>query len=127
MRFDRQQIHVQSFICVSALLFGSKINFKMLLLALSVLYIFLLGYGLDGPGFRSKQTFLFSETSTSSLGCTQPPIQCILGTFFPGVKELEHKAGHLFPSSAKVNFVPLNLNLCVYAFVVWFRYSCREN
>jgi hypothetical protein len=49
-----------------------------------------LGYGLDGPGFeflRGQEIVLFSKISRPAVGTTQPPIQCVSGGSFPGVKQ----------------------------------------
>jgi hypothetical protein len=46
------------------------------------------GYGLDGPGFESRQKqniFLISETSRQTLGPVQLPIQWV-PVLFPGGK-----------------------------------------
>jgi hypothetical protein len=37
-----------------------------------------------------------------ALGPTQPPIQCVLGARFPGVKRPGHNANYPFPSSTEV-------------------------
>jgi hypothetical protein len=50
-----------------------------------------LGYGLDDRGSRVRfpagaRNFLFTTASRTALGPTQPPIQWVPGTFFPGGK-----------------------------------------
>jgi hypothetical protein len=66
-----------------------------------------LGYGLDDQvlGFDSWQglgTFLFTTTSRTALGPTQPPIQWVPGAPSLGVKWPGREADHSPPSSAKV-------------------------
>jgi hypothetical protein len=56
--------------------------------------------GLDYPW--GLEIFLFSITSRLALGFTQPPIQWIMGSCFPGVQQQRHEADHSPPSTAKV-------------------------
>jgi hypothetical protein len=66
-----------------------------------------LGYGLDDRGSRVRfpagmSIFLFTTTSRTALGSTQPPIQWIPGDLFLGVKRPVREADHSPPSSAEV-------------------------
>jgi hypothetical protein len=66
-----------------------------------------LGYGLDdrGLGFDSRRgwgIFLFTTTSRTALGPTQPPIQWVPGALSLGVKRPRREANHIPPSSAEV-------------------------
>jgi hypothetical protein len=63
-----------------------------------------MGYGLDGRGSISDKgkNFLFSTTSRSTLGPTQPPISGVLAAISPGVKRRGVKLTnqfHLVPMS----------------------------
>jgi hypothetical protein len=65
------------------------------------------GYGLEDRGGRSSspgrvKNFLFSTSSRSALGSTQPPIQWVSGALSPGVKRPGREAKHLPPASAGV-------------------------
>jgi hypothetical protein len=63
-----------------------------------------LGYGLEDRGFESLHglgIFLFTTTSRTSLGPTQPPIQCVPGALFLGIKRPGREAAHSPPSSAE--------------------------
>jgi hypothetical protein len=55
------------------------------------------GYGLDGPGIKSRWGRDFSHTSRPALKATQPPVQLV-----PGVKRRGRGADHPPPSSAEV-------------------------
>jgi hypothetical protein len=48
------------------------------------------------------KNFHFSMSSRQALGSTQPPIQWVLGTLSPGVKQQGHEADPSSPTSAKV-------------------------
>jgi hypothetical protein len=64
-----------------------------------------LGYGLDDREFESLQglvIFFFTTASRTVLGPTQPPIQCVTGTLFLGVKRPGREADHSPPSNAEV-------------------------
>jgi hypothetical protein len=64
-----------------------------------------LGYGLDDPGFESRQClgiFLITTTSRPALGPTQPPIQWVPEAHFLGVKWPGSEADHSPPSSAEI-------------------------
>jgi hypothetical protein len=52
------------------------------------------------PGKVKK--FLFSTSSISALGSTQPPIEWVPGGSFPGVKRPGREADHSPPSSAEI-------------------------
>jgi hypothetical protein len=54
----------------------------------------------SSPG-RFKN-FLFSTSSRSALGPTQPPIQWVPRALFPGIKRLGREADHSPPASAEV-------------------------
>jgi hypothetical protein len=64
-----------------------------------------LGYGLNDREFESRQglgIFLLTPSSTTALGPTQPPIQCVPGPLSLGVKRAGHEADnslHLVPRS----------------------------
>jgi hypothetical protein len=56
-------------------------------------------------GFESRQglgVFLFTTASSTALGPTQPPIQCVPGALSLGVKQPARKADHSPASSAEV-------------------------
>lgn len=81
-----------------------------------------LGYELDGPGFESWQgqdIIIFSEKSSSALGCTKPPIQWV-----PVVFPLGREVSHPSPSSAeaKDDYMPSRRGqgkLCYLIFYKW--------
>jgi hypothetical protein len=65
------------------------------------------GYGLDDLGGRSSspgkvKNYLFSTSSGSALGPTQPPIQCVPGALSPVVKRQRLEADHSPPTNAEV-------------------------
>jgi hypothetical protein len=63
-----------------------------------------LGYGLDGPGFKSRRgqdIFLFSKPSRPALGPTQPPINGYQSSF-PAVRRSWRDVDHSSPPSADV-------------------------
>jgi hypothetical protein len=71
------------------------------------------GYWLDGRGsvpVRDK-ILPFSITSKSALGLTQPAIQWVSGTLYPGVKRQGREAHHSSPTSAEVENVGAILTL----------------
>jgi hypothetical protein len=51
---------------------------------------------------RGLGIFLFTTASSTALGPTQPPIQCVPGDLSLGVKRPGREADHSPPSSAKV-------------------------
>jgi hypothetical protein len=62
-------------------------------------------YGLDDRGFESQQilgVFLITTTSKPALGPNQPPIQCVAGALYLGVKKPGLEADHSPPSSSEV-------------------------
>jgi hypothetical protein len=64
-----------------------------------------LGYGLDDRGSRVRYSagiFLFTTTSRTELGPTQPLIQWVPGTLSLGVKRPGREADNSLPSSARV-------------------------
>jgi hypothetical protein len=66
-----------------------------------------LGYGLDYRGSRVRfpaglGIFLFTTTSRTSLGPTQPPIHLVQGALSLGIKRPGREADHSPPSSAEV-------------------------
>jgi hypothetical protein len=64
-----------------------------------------LGYGLDVPGFETRQglgIFLFTTASRPALGPTQHHIQWVQGAPSLGVKWPGREANHSPPSSAEV-------------------------
>jgi hypothetical protein len=83
-----------------------------------------LGYGLDDPGFESRQKpeICFSKTPRPTLGPSQPYIHWVPG-FFPGVKLQGCKVYRLFQLASQVKnewsyaFTPQ------YAFMTWTRTS----
>jgi hypothetical protein len=54
------------------------------------------GYVLDDPGSIPGMARIFSKTSRSTQGSTQPPIQRVAGTLSPGVKRPVREADHLY-------------------------------
>jgi len=60
-----------------------------------------MGWTVWGSNPRRKKNFLFSRTSRPVLGPTQPPVQCVWGSF-SGVKRPTRKVNHAPPSSVKV-------------------------
>jgi hypothetical protein len=64
----------------------------------------------SSPG-RVKN-FLFSTSSITALGSTQPPIQCVPGALSPGIKRPGHEADHSPPTSAEVK---KNVNLYIHS------------
>jgi hypothetical protein len=82
-----------------------------------------MGCGLDDWGFEIQQglgIFLFTTTSRSSLGLTQPPIQWVPGALSLGVKRLRGEADCLPPSSTKVKNVWSYTSTPQYTSMVWF-------
>jgi hypothetical protein len=63
-----------------------------------------LGYGLDGrvSNLGRGKIYLFSTSSRSALGPTQPPIQWVPGAISPGVKRPGREADHSFTSGAEI-------------------------
>jgi hypothetical protein len=59
------------------------------------------GYGLDGPGIKSRWGRDFLHTSRLALGPTQPPVQWVLG-LSQGVKQPGHGADRPPPPRAEV-------------------------
>jgi hypothetical protein len=67
------------------------------------------GYGLDDRGVKvpvpkEVKNFLFSTSSRLTLGSTQPPIQWIPGSLYPGVKRQGREADHS-PTIAEVKII----------------------
>jgi hypothetical protein len=63
------------------------------------------GWTIGVLGFDSRRglrIFLFIVASRTALGSTQPPIQWVPETLFPGVKRPVRAADHSLPSSAEV-------------------------
>jgi hypothetical protein len=63
------------------------------------------GWKIGVLGFDSRRglgIFLFTTASRTVLGPTQPPIECVSGALFLGVKWPGRKADHSPPSSAEV-------------------------
>jgi hypothetical protein len=80
------------------------------------------GSGLDdrGVGVRVPsmvKDFLFSTSSRSTLGSTQPPIQWVLGAISPGVKRTGREADHLTPTNAEVKKTWVYTSTSPYAFI----------
>jgi hypothetical protein len=74
------------------------------------MYMLIMGYGLDDQGSRVRfpvgaGIFLYTTTSRTALGPTQPPIQWVPGALSLGIKQLGHEADHSPPSSAQVKNV----------------------
>jgi hypothetical protein len=91
-----------------------------------------LDYGLDNwiLGFDSQWglgIFLFTTTSRTALGPTQPPIQWVPGALSLGVKRLGHEADHSPPSSAKVKNVWSYTSTPQYFFMAWCLVKHRDN
>jgi hypothetical protein len=61
----------------------------------------LLSYGLTVRGSNVGRGNRFFKTSKPALGPTQPPMQCLRGFLFAGVKLPEHKSNHSPQSSAE--------------------------
>jgi hypothetical protein len=79
-----------------------------------------LGAGL--PRVRSYspgkvKNFLFSTSSRSALGSTQPPIQWVRGALSPGVKWPGREADHSSPSSAEVKKMWIYASTPPYVFI----------
>jgi hypothetical protein len=80
-----------------------------------------LSYGLDGRGFESRQwlgILLFTTSSRTSLGPTQPPIQWVPGAVSLGVKRPGREADHFHqvPRSRIRGTIP---PFPQYAFMAW--------
>jgi hypothetical protein len=62
------------------------------------------GWTTEESEFESQygQNFLFSTASRPALGPTQPPIQWVPGTLYPGVKQPGREADHSTPVSVEV-------------------------
>jgi hypothetical protein len=92
-----------------------------------------LGYGLDDRGSRVRfprglEIFLFTTTSRTALGPTQPPIQWVPGALSLGVKQPGREADHSPPSSTEVKeCVELYLHSPQYAFMAWCLVKHRDN
>jgi hypothetical protein len=65
------------------------------------------------------KNFLFSTSSRSALGSTQPPIHWVLWALSPGVKRPGREADHSPPTSAEVNKMWLYTFTPPYAFMAW--------
>jgi hypothetical protein len=81
-----------------------------------------MGYGLDDRGLESRQglgIFLFTTAFRPALGPTQPPIQCVPGVLFLGIKHLGREADHSTPSSAEVKNAWIYTSTPQYAFMAW--------
>jgi hypothetical protein len=81
-----------------------------------------LDYGLDDRGFESWQglgIFLFTTTSRTALGPTQPPIKWVLESLSLGVKRSGREADHSPPSSADVKNAWSYTSVPQYIFMVW--------
>jgi hypothetical protein len=78
------------------------------------------GYGLDDRGVEVQvgwRIFLFSTSSRSDLGSTQPPIQWLTGALPPGVKRPGREADHSPPASAEVKKMWIYTSTLPYAFM----------
>jgi hypothetical protein len=81
------------------------------------------GYGPDwGVEGRSSspgkvKNFLFSTSSRTALGLTQPPIQWVPGALSPAVKRLEREADHSPPTSAEATQMWIYTSTPPYAFM----------
>jgi hypothetical protein len=49
-----------------------------------------------------KEGFFYFTTPVTVLGSIQPPVQWLLGTLLPGLKQSGHEANDSPPSSAKL-------------------------
>jgi hypothetical protein len=80
-----------------------------------------MGHRLDGQGMiLSRGIFLYSTVSRLALGPSQCAIQCVLGAFSLGVKQLKqprHEADHSPPSGAKVKELYLHSLIHLYNIV----------
>jgi hypothetical protein len=79
-------------------------------------------YGLDDRGGLSSgpggvKNFLLSRSSRPALRCTQPPIQWVPGTLFPGVKRPGREVDHSPPTSAEVKKMWIYTSTPPYAFM----------
>jgi hypothetical protein len=64
-----------------------------------------MGWTIGVLGFDSRRELgisLFTSASRTALGPTQPPIQCVLGVLFLGLKRPGREADHSPPSNAEV-------------------------
>jgi hypothetical protein len=71
--------------------------------------------------------FFFSTVSRPALGPTQPPIQWVLGSFSPGLKQLGCEADHSPISSAKVKNVWHYTSTPQYVFMAWCLVKHRDS
>jgi hypothetical protein len=79
------------------------------------------GYRLDDSGVSAlsgARDFLFSKTSSPTLGPVQPPIQWVQGILFPGVQQLGLEADQSPPFSATFKnkwSCTFNSHLCLHS------------
>jgi hypothetical protein len=91
-----------------------------------------LDYGLDDQGSRVRfpeglGILLFTSSSITALGPTQPPIQWVAGALSLGVKRPRREAGRSPPSSAEVKECVEHIPpLPQYAFMAWCLVKQRD-
>jgi hypothetical protein len=76
---------------------------------------------------RGLGIFLFTTTSGTDLGPTQPPIQWLPGALSLGVKRAGREADHSPPSSAEVKEWVELYSTPQYAFMAWCLVKHRDN
>jgi hypothetical protein len=79
-----------------------------------------MGWMTEGVGALSRgrvKKFSFSMLSRLALGSTQPPIQRVPGTLFPGVKRQGREADSSPPTSAEVKKMWVNTSTPPYVFM----------
>jgi hypothetical protein len=78
------------------------------------------GYGLDERGTRVRVPVgsrIISTPSRPAPGPVQPPIECVPGAVFPGVKWQGLEADHSPPASAEVKKMWIYISTPSYAFM----------
>jgi hypothetical protein len=86
-------------------------------------------YGLDDPGFESRQglgIFLFATASRPALGPTQPPIKWVTGSLSLREKRPGREADHSPPSTADVKNAWSCISAPQYVLIAWFLVKAQE-